>query len=175
MYCLIWKNSNLITVILLTTILSSCGGYPRYLNFPFDNAGRSLNSPSEELNPQISSPYLVFSSDRNASQSIYLFNAQTRRLIDLPGLNSLDEIASHPSISEDGRYLVFLASRQGNSNIYLYDRETQQKRELIPNLKTEIRNPTINADGNRIVFEVANNGQWDIMVVDRSGNSLIIP
>ncbi|PZV26414.1 MAG: Tol biopolymer transporter periplasmic protein [Snowella sp.] len=169
-----WRNSSLIPIILLTSLLTSCGGYPRYLNFPFDNAGRGLNSPSEELTPQISSPYLVFVSDRNGSQSIYLFNAQTRRLMDLPGLNALDEIASHPSISEDGRYIVFTASRQGKSDIYLYDCETQQKRDLTPTLNTETRNPTISADGDRIAFEVANNGQWDIMVVDRSGNPLAI-
>jgi Tol biopolymer transport system component len=94
--------------------------------------------------------------------------------MDLPGLNALDEIASHPSISEDGRYIVFTASRQGKSDIYLYDRETQQKRDLTPTLNTETRNPTISADGDRIAFEVANKGQWDIMVVDRSGNPLAI-
>lgn len=163
-----------IFLLTITTLLSGCGGYPRYLNFPFDNAGRSLNSPAEELTPKVSGNYIAFVSDRNGSQGIYLFNAQTRRLIDLPGLNSLDEIASHPAVSEDGRYLVFAASRQGKSDIYLYDRETQQKRDLTPNLNAETRNPTISADGDRIAFEIAQNGQWDIRVIDRFGNPLNI-
>ncbi|MEB3311129.1 MAG: Tol biopolymer transporter periplasmic protein [Snowella sp.] len=158
--------------VIVTSLLSGCGGYPRYLNFPFDNAGRSLNSAAEEFTPQVSGTYIVFVSDRNGSQGIYLFNAQTRRLMDLPGLNSLDAIASHPAISEDGRYIVFTASRQGKSDIYLYDRETQQKRDLTPDLNAETRNPTISADGDRIAFEVAQNGQWDIRVIDRSGNPL---
>jgi Tol biopolymer transport system component len=163
------KRVVLISIVALTSLLSSCGGYPRLLNFPFDPGGRGLNSRNSELDPQISASYIVFASDRNGSQDVYLFDARARRLIDLPGLNSLDEIASHPSISEDGRYIVFTGSRQGRTDIYLYDRETQQKRNLTENLSAEVRNPSINADGNRIVYEVAKNGQWDIVVCDRSG------
>ncbi|HAC65376.1 MAG TPA: Tol biopolymer transporter periplasmic protein [Cyanothece sp. UBA12306] len=155
---------------MVTIFLTSCRGYPRLLNFPFDRGGRGLNSSSSEVTPQVTSSYIVFVSDRNGSQDVYLFDAQKRQLIALPGLNSLDEVASHPSISEDGRYLVFSANRQGKSNIYLYDRQTQQKRSLTDNLAAEVRNPMINADGDRIAFEIAQDGQWDIMIYDRSGN-----
>lgn len=154
-------------------VLTGCTGYPRLLNFPFDAGGRSLNSSVSELNPQIASSYLVFVSDRNGSQDVYLYDAKNQRLIDLPGLNSLNEIASHPSISEDGRYIVFAASSQGRSGIYLYDRETQQKRNLTENLQAEVRNPTISADGSTIAFESAKNGQWDIVIYDRSGQPVI--
>ena len=165
----------LISTLTLASFLSSCTGYPRLLNFPFDPGGRSLNSRNSELMPQVASPYLVFVSDRNGSQDVYLFDTQARRLIDLPGLNSLNEIASHPSISEDGRYIVFAASRQGRTGIYLYDRETQQKRNLTENLAAEVRNPTISADSSTIAFEIARDGQWDIAVYDREGNPLAIP
>ena len=157
---------------ILTTLLNSCGGYPRLLRFPLDPGGRGLNSRASELTPQVTSSYIIFVSDRNGSQDVYLFNAQKRQLIDLPGLNSLDEIASHPSISEDGRYIVFATSRQGKSNIYLYDRQNQQKRSLTENLQAEVRNPMINADGDRVVFEIAQDGQWDIMIYDRQGNPI---
>jgi Tol biopolymer transport system component len=152
--------------------LSSCTGYPRLLNFPFDPAGRSLNSSTSELTPEIVSSYIVFISDRNGSQGVYLYDMQNRRLIDLPGLNSLDEIAADPSISEDGRYLVFAGIRQGKSNIYLYDRETQQKQNLTENLQAEVRNPAISADGSKIVFEIATDGQWDVKVYTRSGQPI---
>jgi Tol biopolymer transport system component len=160
-------------IVLLSSLLGGCGGYPRLLSFPFDRGGRSLNSNASQLNPQIVSPYIVFVSDRNGSQDVYLYNTQTRRLVDLPGLNSLNEVASHPSISQDGRYLVFGVSRQGNTGIYLYDRETAQKRELTANIQAEVRNPLISANGERIVFEVAQDGQWDIFVSDRQGNVMI--
>jgi Tol biopolymer transport system component len=167
------KRFFLLGVVLVCSLSGGCVGYPRLLSFSFDRGNRSLNSPADELNPQIVSRYLVFVSDRNGSQDIYLFDAIDRRLLPLPGLNSLDEIASHPSISEDGRYLVFAGSRQGKTGIYLYDRETQQKRAIAPDLRAEVRNPTISADGSKIAFEVAKNGQWDIMVYDRSGQVLI--
>jgi Tol biopolymer transport system component len=169
------NNFRLILLVSLTGLLSSCTGYPRIVSFPFDSAGRSLNSPASEFSPQIASQYLVFVSDRNGSQDIYLFDANSRRLIDLPGLNSLNEIASHPSVSEDGRYIVFAASSQGKSSIYLYDRDLQQKRNLTENLQADVRNPNISADGSKIAFEIANNGQWDIQVVDRSGRRIDLP
>jgi Tol biopolymer transport system component len=164
-----------LSLILLTSLLSSCAGYPRLLNFPFDPGGRGLNSRASELNPQIADGYIVFVSDRNGSQDIYVYDAKNRRLIDLIGLNSLNVISSAPSISEDGRYVVFAASFKGQSSIYLYERETQQKRNLTENLQAEVRNPTISADGSTIAFEVGRDGQWDILVVDRSGKPLNIP
>ncbi|MEM8777923.1 MAG: Tol biopolymer transporter periplasmic protein, partial [Cyanobacteria bacterium P01_G01_bin.49] len=157
------KRFVIILMALTSSIVSGCSGYPRLLNFPFDGSGRSLNSRSAELTPQITTTYIVFVSDRNGSQDIYLFDAQKQQLISLPGLNSLDEVASHPSISEDGRYLVFSGSRQGKTNIYLYDRQTEQKRNLAGNLSAEVRNPIINAEGTIVAFEVAKDGQWGII------------
>ncbi|MBE9114956.1 TolB family protein [Lusitaniella coriacea LEGE 07157] len=162
-------------LLLLTAVLSGCGGYPRLLNFSFDAGGRGLNSPASELSPQIASRYIAFVSDRNGSQDVYLFDAENRKLIDVPGLNSLDAIASNPAISQDGRYIVYSNSRQGNSEIELYDRETQIARTLTGRIQAEVRHPTISAEGSAIAFEVATDGQWDIMVVDRSGNALDIP
>ena len=153
-------------------LLNGCMGYPRVLNQPFDRGGWSLNSPAAESNPQIAGRYLVFTSDRRFSQDVYLYDVIDRRMIDLPGLNSLDAIAFHPSVSADGRYIVFAGSRQGRSDIYFYDRSMGQLRNLTSNLKTEVRNPDISADGTTIAFEANANGQWDIFVYDRSGRPL---
>jgi Tol biopolymer transport system component len=168
-------KSRLIILILASTLLSSCTGYPRFLNFPFEASGRSLNSLNSELTPQVTDKYIVFASDRNGSQDIYLYDAKSRRLVDLPGLNSLNEIASDPSISEDGRYIVFAANVLGKSSIYLYDRQTQQKRNLSNNIQGEVRNHTISADASLIAFEVATNGQWDIYICDRFGKPRDFP
>jgi Tol biopolymer transport system component len=162
-----------ISLVAVISLLTGCAGYPSLLSFPFDRGGRTLNSAASELTPYLASRYLVFASDRNGSQAIYLFDAIDRRLLPLPGLNSLDQIASSPSISEDGRYIVFTASRQGKTAIYLYDRQTQQRREIAPDLLAEVRNPIISADGSKVAFEAAKNGQWDIMIYDLSGRVLI--
>ncbi len=155
-------------------LLSACGS-ERILSYPFDTGGRSLNSGASELNPHISNRYIVYTSDRQGSQDVYMFDRVTRSLITLPGLNSFDAIASHPSVSQDAKYIVFAASREGRSNIFLYDKETRQSRNLTGNLQAEVRNPTISADGNRIAFEYTLNGQWDVLVYDRLGRRLNIP
>jgi Tol biopolymer transport system component len=159
-------------LLLLMFFLSSCSNYPRLLTFPFSDNTKSFNSRSSELNPHIAGQYITFVSDRNGSQDVYLFDAKNRRLIDLPGLNAINEVALNPSISEDGRYLVFAVATQGKSGLFLYDRTTQQKRPLITEETREIRNPMISSNGEKITFEVANNGQWDIVVTDIRGNPL---
>lgn len=161
--------------LLVATLLNGCVGYPRVLNFGFDQSGRSLNSPASELEPAIASRYIVFVSDRNGSQDIYLYDAEARRLSNLPDLNSFDMIASHPSISEDGRYLVFAASRRGRkTDIYLYDRDTKITRNLTENLPAEVRNPILSADGTTIAFETSEDGHWDIAIYDRSGEPVAV-
>ncbi|AFZ13344.1 WD40-like beta Propeller containing protein [Crinalium epipsammum PCC 9333] len=161
--------------VIIAGLLSSCTASSRLLNFPFDPGGRSLNSPGAELKPQIADRYIVFISDRRGRQDVYLFDALEQRLVDLPGLNSLDAIADDPSVSEDGRYIVFTANRQGKSGIYLYDRELRQLRNLTENIAAEVRNPTISADGSAIAFESSANGQWDIVIYDRAGQAINVP
>ncbi len=160
---------------ILASLLTSCTGGVRLVDFPFDPGGRSLNSPASELTPNLIGRYVVFVSDRRGSQDIYLYDTTARRLVDLPGLNALDAIATHPAISEDGRTIVFTASREGRSGIYLYNRDTSQLRNLTENLQAEVRNPTISADGSTIAFESSENGRWEIAVYDRSGKPLDLP
>jgi Tol biopolymer transport system component len=169
------KRSIFLFVFALAGFLTSCAGYPRLLSYPFDPGGRSLNSPVGELSPQLNGRYVVFTSDRFGRQDIYMFDTVTSSLVDLPGLNSFDAIASEPDVSENGRYIVFSANRQNQVGIFLYDRETRQLRNLTANLPSQVRHPTISADGSRIAFESSANGQWDILVYDRSGRPLNLP
>ena len=168
-------RSILALVIVLITLLSGCTSYGGLLNYPFDPGGRSLNSPSSELTPQVAGRYIAFTSDRSGRQNIYLFDTIAQSLIDLPLLNQLDTISAHPDVSSDGRYIVFSASRQGRGGIFLYDRQLRQSRNLTANLQAQVQNPTISADGNNIAFEASVNGQWDILVYNRSGERLNIP
>lgn len=164
-----------LTLTFILIVLSSYGSSARLLSFPFDSGGRSLNSSAAEFTPRVSGRYIIFSSDRLGRQDIYLFDMVSRSLVDLPGLNSFDVIASNPTVSANGRYIVFYSSRQGKSGIFLYDRETRQLRNLTNNLQAEVRNPTISADGNRIAFESSASGQWDILIYDRSGQPINVP
>lgn len=168
-------RSILALLIVLISLLSGCTGYAGLLNYPFDPGGKSLNSPFNDLTPQIAGRYIAFTSDRAGRQNVYLFDTIARSLIDLPGLNQLDAISAHPDVSSDGRYIVFSASRQGRGGIFIYDRELRQSRNLTANLQAQVQNPTISADGNIIAFESSINGQWDIVVYNRSGERLNTP
>lgn len=158
-------------IVGLTIGLTSCSG-PQPLNFPFDAGGRGLNSPFAEMEPRLVGRYLVFASDRRGSQDIYLYDITQQRLLDLPGLNAINLMATHPSVSETGRYIVFAGSREGRTSIYLYDRDLRQLRNLTADLRAEVRHPTISADGNIIAFESNARGQWDVELYTRSGQPL---
>ena len=168
-------NRQRIMGLVLAGLLGGCTASTRLLTFPFDPSGRSLNSPYADQSPQISGRYIVFVSDRRNSQDIYLYDFVAQRLIDLPGLNALDMVADHPSISADGNTIVFSGLRQGRSGIYLYNRPTGQLRNLTANLQAQVRNPTVSADGRRIAFESSARGQWDIVVYDRTGQPIAGP
>lgn len=159
------------SMVVLLANLMGCS-YPQVLAEPYDPNGKSLNSAYSESDPHVAGRYLVFSSDRGFSQDIYLYDLVERRLIDLPGLNSLDMIASHPDVSVDGRYIVFSGNRQGETDIYLYDRSLRQLRNITGNLNTQVQNPMLNADGSLIVFEANAKGQWDIFVYNRLGERI---
>lgn len=169
------KRSIFLCVFALAGFLSSCGGYPRLLSYPFDPGGRSLNSPAAELSPQVAGRYVAFISDRFGREDVYLFDTVASSLVDLPGLNGFDAIAADPDVSQNGRYIVFTGSRQGREGIFLYDRQTRQLRNLTANLGAKVRHPTISADGSRIAFESSANGQWDILIYHSSGQPLNVP
>lgn len=159
---------------LLAGLLTGCNA-PRLISFPFDPGGRGLNSPFTEQQPRITGRFIVFVSDRRGSQDILVYDTVSRNLVETPGLNALDLVASSPGISEDGRYIAFAGSREGRTGIYLYDRDTRQLRNLTENLRSEVRNPVISADGNAIAFESGSNGQWDILVYNRFGQPINVP
>ena len=163
-------NARFFLLFALASLLSGCG--PTLVGFPFDPGGRSLNSPFGEMQPRTTGRYIVFASDRRGSQDIYLYDTTNQSLVELPGLNSIDTVASSPAISQDGRYIVFTASQEGRANILLYDRTTRQLRNLTENLRATVRNPTISADGNTIAFESSAKGQWDILLYNRDGQPL---
>ncbi|MGL6284535.1 MAG: TolB family protein [Microcoleaceae cyanobacterium] len=154
-------------ILFINCTLISCAGYPRLINFPINSENTSVNSLQGDNSPQINQKYIIFSSDRRDRQNIYLYDLLQRQLVNLPGLNSLDAIASDPAMSADGRFIVFAATQQGKSSIYLYDRNTSQLRNFTPDIEIAVRNPTISGDGKTIAWESAANGQWDLVIYDR--------
>ena len=171
----IWSWLRVGMAIVLLASISSCST-PRQLNLPFNPSDTSLNTPYSETEPYFASGrYLTFVSDRSGTPDIYLYDVQERRLVELPRLNSVDSVATHPRISDDGRYLAFAGNHQGKTDVYLYDRQMRVLKNLTQSLNADVRYPSISADGKTIAFESNAQGKWDIFLYDRSGQPLELP
>ena len=158
-------------------LLSSCQN-SRYITPPTSRLDASLNSVAAESTPHFSHDgrYLVYSSDRASKRSVYLYDLQRRRLIDLPGLNRLGSMQYQADISADGRYIVYVSEQLGKSDIFLYERSNAKSTNLTKNFIGEVRHPSISGNGRFISFEGNRLGQWDIEIYDRGlGIDLSVP
>lgn len=175
---------NILAVCLITGLVG-CGdslwdsfSSRGFLTPPTQSFGAALNSSAADQEPRYSydGRYLVFTSDRLAQRSIYLYNVQQRRLIDLPGLNQPNTLQEQPDISADGRYIVYISEQLGKPDVFVYDRQTLQAERITENILGEVRHPTISGNGRFIAFESNRSGQWDIEIYDRgTGIELSLP
>ncbi|MEL4898133.1 TolB family protein [Crocosphaera sp. Alani8] len=147
----------------LMSILGACGTFKR------PEPPATLNSRYNDQQPTLSGDgrWLALVSNRNNSNEILLYNLQSKRFVQLPGLNQSNVILESPSLSRTGRYLVYISSIQGRPDVALYDRTIQRAEILTEGYRNWVRNPQISADGRYIIFETARRGQWDIEVLDR--------
>lgn len=174
--CLEPHLSKLIWAVIML-LLSSCQN-SRYITPPTQRLNATLNSTAAESTPHFShnGRYLIYSSDRASKQSVYLYDLQRRRSIELPGLNRLGSMQYQPDISADGRYIVYVSEQLGKTDIFLYDRSNAKSQNLTKNFIGEVRHPSISGNGRFISFEGNRLGQWDIEIYDRGvGIDLSIP
>jgi Tol biopolymer transport system component len=165
-WCLKAPQVRLILAI-TTLLLGSCQS--RYITPATQAINASLNSFAAEgdANFSYNGRYLVYTSDRAAKRSVYLYDLQRRRLIPLPGLNQSGSMQSQADLSADGRYIVYCSEQLGKTDIYLYDRSTATSKNLTQNFIGEVRYPSISGDGRFVTFEGNRSGQWDIEIYDR--------
>jgi Tol biopolymer transport system component len=184
--CPSWDHTFLKVLALCLTIgLASCSGSfwdgfgsGGFVTPPTQNLGASLNSSAADQEPSYSydGRYLVFASDRLAQRSIYLYDMQQRRLVDLPGLNQPNTLQEQPDISADGRYIVYISEQLGKPDVFVYARQTFEAERLTENILAEVRHPTISGNGRFVAFESNRSGQWNIEIYDRgTGVELSLP
>lgn len=144
----------------------------RYITPSTQTINPTLNSSAAEGSAHFSHDgrYLVYTSDRHAQRSVFLYDLQRRRLISLPGLNQPGSMQSQADISADGQYIVYVSEQLGKTDIFVYDRLTAKTKNLTKNLLAEVRNPSISGNGRFIAFESNRWGQWDIEIYDRGIN-----
>ena len=160
-----WQTAALIA---LATVTWGCGQGNFQTPRPNIN-NRGVNSIFTDTSPSLSANgrFIAFSSSRNGSNDVYLFDREIDRLVELPGLNDDIYSATEPDVSGDGRLIVYVSSELGKSEVFLYDRETQIRENISNRRPGDVRNPTISPDGRYIAFESNSQGQWDIEIFDR--------
>jgi Tol biopolymer transport system component len=127
---------------------------------------------------------IAFVSDRNGNPDIFVWDAATRSLLDLPNLNSPGNDVD-PSITPDGRYLCFASDRAGGLggyDLYLYDLlgkvfitlPTNANPLFATNTSADERHPAISVTGDVIVFESTRtgSGKIDLWNCRRSSSSV---
>lgn len=148
--------------------LSGCSN-SGYITPPTGTINATLNSASAEGYSNFSHDgrYLIYTSDRNAKRSVFLYDLKSRRSVSLPGLNLSGSMQSQADISADGHYIVYSTEQLGKTDIFLYDRLEIKSENITKNFLGEVRNPSISGNGRFISFEGNRSGQWDIEIYDR--------
>jgi Tol biopolymer transport system component len=111
---------------------------------------------------------IVFVSDRNGNDEIYVMNADgsnQTRLTNHPGY----DIA--PVWSPDGSRIAFVSDRDGNYEIYVMNADGSGQTRLTFNDEADIE-PDWSPDGGWIVFSSYRDGNWEIYNIGIDGNNL---
>jgi Tol biopolymer transport system component len=146
----------------------------------------ALASPNAQMNPSFagSGKLLAFSAWNRpgAAQGwrIFLFDAEARKLLDLPGLSGADSDERLPALSEDGRFLAYATNARtgaGLTDVFLFDR---QENKVLPlpemNSKAMDAEPSLSSDGKLVAFTSDREGGVggrDIYLFDRGAGKLI--
>ena len=127
---------------------------------------------------------IAFVSDRNGDPDIFVWDAATRSLLNLPDLVSPGNDVD-PSLTPDARYLCFASDRAGGVggyDLYFYDLvaltfislPTNANMVLSANTTSNERHPALSNSGDVIVFESdrAGSGKLDLWNCKRSTSSI---
>jgi Tol biopolymer transport system component len=148
-----------------------------------------LASPNAQMNPSYagSGKRLAFSawSRPGAAQGwrVLLFDAEAKKLLDLPGVSGAESDERLPALSGDGRFLAYATNAKagvGLTDVFLFD---CQEKKVLPlpemNSKQMDAEPSLSNDGKLIAFvsdRPGGAGGRDIYLFDRgTGKFIALP
>jgi Tol biopolymer transport system component len=112
---------------------------------------------------------LIFTSDRDGKNEVYVMNADGS---DQQRLTELDSNNSMPVYSPDGKFIAFVSNRDGNDEIYIMDSDGSNLRRITNNPNSDWQ-PSWSADSQRIVFISGTIGSgFDLFVINGDGSNL---
>ena len=112
-------------------------------------------------------PKIVFSSDRNGNDEIYMMDIDgknPRNLTNHPGFDF------SPAWAPDGQRIAFYSSRQEDEGLYVMDADGDNQHYLA--LMHQPGHATWSPDGKQIAFDCAVGRRTDICVIDVDGGNL---
>lgn len=109
---------------------------------------------------------ILFSSDRDGNEEIYLLN------VDGSGefrLTTNDATDVNPAWSPDGTRIVFMSTRDGDPEIYVMNTDGGEQTRLTTSSSIDT-NPVWSPDGKQIAFVSDRDGNPDIFVINADGS-----
>ncbi len=95
-------------------------------------------------------PKIVFFSDRDVRNQIYIMDMDGRNQINLT--SSTAGFEQYPQFSPDGSRIIFQSGRDGNGQIYIMDADGGNQMRLSNNNGWD-EHPQVSQDGSRVAFE----------------------
>lgn len=108
---------------------------------------------------------IVFSSNRDGNEEIYVMNADGTGVTRLTNNSATDQ---YPSWSADGTKIVFDSNRDGNFEIYVMNADGSSQTRLTTNSSLDAI-PSWSPFGNKILFYSSRDGNDEIYVMNADG------
>jgi Tol biopolymer transport system component len=115
--------------------------------------------PLSRLSEEIEAGHLVFVSDRDGNEEIYVMRSDGSQETRLTNHEARDY---SPSWSPDGKQIVFVSDRDGSSELYIMPADGSQETRLTNTPYAE-NNPDWSPDGQHVLFEVFEEGKGHLI------------
>lgn len=110
---------------------------------------------------------IVFYTDRDGNQEIYLMNTDGTGQTNLTGHGASD---FHPAVSSDGSKIAFVSDRDGNDEIHIMNADGSGVSQITFTSGETNSQPTWSPSGDRIAFTRFTGAQnFEVFVIDTSG------
>jgi Tol biopolymer transport system component len=117
--------------------------------------------------PPASHPEIVFFSDRDGDQEIYVMDVGGSNVTNLTNSPGADRF---PTWSPDGTRIAFHSERDGNFEIYVMDADGGNVTRLTFHPARD-QFPTWSPDGDQILFTSTRDGNFELYVMDANGEN----
>lgn len=159
-----YKKASFLGLFFILSVVVASRWYFKMENrsFAFKSEKSEIITPDQKLKTMKLIGKIIFQSNRDGDEDIYVMNPDGSDLGKLTDNNAFD---GYPVWSPDGRKIAFESNRDGNFQIYImdYDKKNQIR---ATNDSFNNRFPSWSPDGKRIAYESERDKGFEIYVID---------